>query len=279
MFPITEAFSGEEHRPFTLEGDRGVALLVHGFPGTADDLRPLAEELHAHGWAVEATLLPGFGPELASLPDKTALEWTTAITERVDQLCRRHSRVVVVGHSLGGSLAITVSAKQSLDGLVLLAPFVKVHHPLWQMLPVLQYVLPRLKPFRLFPPNFDDPKFREDIARMVPGIDLDREEHRAAVLDYALPVKLLAQVRLAGVDAYAKAPKVCTRTLVIQGVDDKLVLPESSRKLATRFGGTVQYLEIPGGHDLHSRDEPSWPYVRDAVLQFVTTLDIERAAE
>ncbi len=279
MFPQPEAFSGEQHRPFTLEGNRGVAVLVHGFPGTADDLRPLAEELHAHEWAVEAMLLPGFGPELASLANKTALEWTTAITDRVDQLRRRHCRVVIVGHSLGGALAITVSATRSLDGLLLLAPFFKVHHPLWQMLPVLQYVLPQVKPYRLFPPNFDDPKFREDMARMVPGIDLDREDHRAAVLDYALPVKLLAQVRLAGVDAYAKAPKVRARTLVIQGVDDKLVVPDSSRKLAMRLGGTVQYLEIPGGHDLHARDEPSWPYVRDAVLQFLTTLDVERASE
>lgn len=276
MFPTTDAFSGDEHRPFTLEGDRGVVLLVHGFPGTADDLRPLAEELHASGWAAEAMLLPGFGPEIAYLATKTALDWKSAVVDRLSDLRRRHGRVVVVGHSLGGALAISASARQSLDGLVLLAPFHKINHILWQALPALQFVLPQFKPFRLFTPDFDDPEFRKNTARMMPGIDFDRDDHRAAVRDFAVPVKLIAQIRAAGMNAYGEAPKVHSRTLIIQGIEDGLVIPANTRKLAARLGGTVQYVEIPGDHDLNAREKRSWPNVRDAVLRFLQVPEVER---
>ncbi|MBK9122513.1 MAG: alpha/beta fold hydrolase [Chloroflexi bacterium] len=277
MFPTTDAFTGDEHRPFTLVGHRGVVLLVHGFPGTADDLRPLAEELHAADWTVEAMLLPGFGPEIAVLSSKTALDWKAAVVDKLGQLRRRHGRVVVVGHSLGGALAISASAGQSLDGLVLLAPFHRINHILWQALPVLRFVMPQFKPFRLFTPDFDDPEFRKNTARMMPGIDLDRDDHRTAVRDFAVPVNLFAQIRAAGVEAYASAPKVHSQTLVVQGREDTLVLPANTRKLAARLGGTVQHVEIPGDHNLNARDKRSWPHVRDAVLRFLQVPEVERA--
>jgi len=38
-------YNTPEHQPFTLGDGSAVALLIHGFPGTPAEVRPLAEAL------------------------------------------------------------------------------------------------------------------------------------------------------------------------------------------------------------------------------------------
>jgi alpha-beta hydrolase superfamily lysophospholipase len=54
------AFQGPEHLPFLWPGGQPAALLVHGFPGTPAEMRPLGEALHQAGWTAQGILLPGF---------------------------------------------------------------------------------------------------------------------------------------------------------------------------------------------------------------------------
>ena len=80
-------FQGAEHLPFTLAGSAPggpAALLVHGFPGTPAELRPLAEALHAAGWTARGLLLPGFGPEFAALGRQHAADWIGAVRGALD---------------------------------------------------------------------------------------------------------------------------------------------------------------------------------------------------
>ena len=58
------AYQGPEHEPFFWEAGEPAALLVHGFPGTPAEMRPLGEVLHEAGWTVHGVLLPGFGPQI-----------------------------------------------------------------------------------------------------------------------------------------------------------------------------------------------------------------------
>lgn len=58
-----QPYNTPEHRPFTLGEGAGAALLIHGFPGTPAEVRPLAQALSERGWKVRAPLLPGFGTE------------------------------------------------------------------------------------------------------------------------------------------------------------------------------------------------------------------------
>ena len=82
-------FAEDEHQPFRKSARgamRGAALLVHGFPGTPADMRPLAASLAAAGWDVDAPLLPGFGPQIITLPNRHHAEWTDVVAERVRSL-------------------------------------------------------------------------------------------------------------------------------------------------------------------------------------------------
>ena len=72
-------FQGEEHRPFLLNGDRGAALLVHGFPGTPAEMRPLATVLNNAGWTTKGILLPGFGAEIETLGGRDPADWVESV--------------------------------------------------------------------------------------------------------------------------------------------------------------------------------------------------------
>jgi len=65
-----QAFQGTEHLPFLLQGGKPAVSLVHSFPGASAEMRPLGESLHEAGWTSQGILLPGFGPEIATIGER-----------------------------------------------------------------------------------------------------------------------------------------------------------------------------------------------------------------
>lgn len=262
-------FQGNEHRSFSLDGGEPAALLVHGFPGTPDEMRPLAESLHAAGWSVVAPLLSGFGPEIELLPQYTHDDWAYDIMQRLEELQRTHAPVVLVGHSMGGSLAIRIAAARRPDALVLLAPFWRLDvwwHPAW---PLLQYVVREFKPFDIL--DMDDPEMRAAVEDYLPNADLNDPHVRRQLQDYRVPSTVIAQALAAGRQARLSAPAVTAPTLLIQGQHDELVTVERTRQLLQRLGGRLRYEEVDAEHNLVDPNAPAWSQVQRSVLQFVET--------
>lgn len=269
MLPRITAFDSQEHHEFTLSGDNGAtALLIHGFPGTPDEMRPLAAALNAAGWTAHAVLLPGFGPDINTLPERTCTDWMQAVERALTTLRRDHDTVLLVGHSMGGALAIAAAAQQSVNGLVTLAPFYKLNHMLWSALPVLKITFPTIKPFRTFKLDFSNPEVRDGILRYMPDLDLDDPATQEALKDFTLPLKMFDQIRQAGLNAYRLAPAVRVPTLVIQGMRDTLVTPANTRLLTARMTQSVRWVEVDAEHDLIRADRHAWPMVEAATLDF-----------
>ena len=67
---LPKPFDGSEHRSFLWKGSDSAALLVHGFPGTPAEMRPLGTVLRNAGWTVRGLMLPGLG--------RTSRAWTNA---------------------------------------------------------------------------------------------------------------------------------------------------------------------------------------------------------
>ena len=150
MFDFSQTFQDDIHQPFTLYGDtKTCAVLIHGFPGTPSEMRPIAEVLHSRGWTVHVPLLPGFGIDINTLPERTYSEWLSAVLNAIQTYRSQYDKLVLVGFSMGGALSIQASTVTDLDGLLLLAPFWKIEHILWSTLPAIRIVLPNFKPFTL----------------------------------------------------------------------------------------------------------------------------------
>jgi len=262
-------FSGPEHQPFTLDAGQPAVLLIHGFPGTPHEMRPLAECIHGLGWPVHVMLLPGFGPDLDSLADRQVGDWTQAIEVAMGRLHQRHAPVVILGYSLGGALALATALQTRPDGLILFSPFWRFEHILWKLLPVMRLITPRIQPFRLFEPDFTHPEMRKGMAEFMPDLDLDDPAVQEGIRNFAIPMGMLGEIRQAGRLSERAVEDITLPALVFQGWQDQLVPPRQTRQLFQSYAGALRYLELEAGHDLIADTSVSWSQVTTAMGIFL----------
>lgn len=265
-----QPFQGEEHGPFHWAGGQPAAALIHGFPGTPAELRPLGRALHQAGWTVHGPLLPGFGADLESLPRRQASEWIEAVKETVRELQSRHDPVLLIGYSMGAALAVQAAVAQPPGGLVLLAPFQQLGSRWHQLIGFfMKPFLRHMRPFRKA--DFSDPKVREGLSNFFAGIDLDDPAIQQSVRELSVPVSLIEQIQRVGQTAARQAKEITVPALIVQGTQDEIVDSQGTRKLLQRLPGPIQYAELVGGHDLLNPDRPTWPQVEQIVLSFANS--------
>jgi carboxylesterase len=265
-------FSGPEHRPFLLGGGGRAALLVHGFAGSPAEMRALAEELNGAGWSVRGMLLPGFGPQLGSLPEVHWRDWKRAVVGELQMLRALYSGVLLVGFSLGGAISLAAAAEEKPDGLVLLAPFTRAGGDLKKNLGAL--LLPYVS--RFFYPlkdaDFSNLRLRKALEELLPEADLEDARTISALRSVGVPSSILEQVVRVGQQGRRAAASLSTPVLLIQGKTDTVVNPEDTRRLLRRFPLPALYLEVPAPHSLVRPSSPAWDQVSEEVVAFAEAL-------
>ncbi|MBM84261.1 MAG: hypothetical protein CMJ78_27210 [Planctomycetaceae bacterium] len=117
-------------RPFYVgpRSSNTAILMVHGFSDSPPIFRTMAERLAKSGFRCRVMRVPGFSTHLTIHAKLTTAEWRSAIDREVRTLRKRHQRVVIIGHSLGGALTIRhiLEHPESADAVVLLAPLLAV---------------------------------------------------------------------------------------------------------------------------------------------------------
>lgn len=269
------AFEDPVHRSFFFAGGEAAALLVHGFPGTPAEMRPLAETLHKQGWTVQGILLPGFGPELSEILDHGGKDWLAAVENALKALQSRYNPVLLVGYSLGGALSIRAAGRLRPDGLVLLSPFWRLGTALQRLVGfVLRPFLPRY--FRpLQKADFSDPNLRRSLGEFFPDIDLEDPQTQEEIRDLQVPLSVIRQIMQTGRGGYRSARSVTAPSLVVQGTGDELVRPGNTEELIKRLSSPPRYLEIPGGHNVVDNREPGWGILEQAVLEFARSIRVD----
>lgn len=116
-------------------GRDGACLLLHGWITSPADFGLLVPALDAAGWDVFAPLHPGHGTTPLDLLGITADKLLDAAREEYRALRGRYGRVVLVGFSMGGTIASILAAEEPPDRLVLVAPFCGVRYRLRYVLP------------------------------------------------------------------------------------------------------------------------------------------------
>jgi esterase/lipase len=84
---------------------QGVAIVIHGYGGSKEEQLGLAYRVAEIGFKTCVIDLRGHGEHTLSLDEKVILDVETAI-----KYCKHFGKVVAIGHSLGGRLALISSA-------------------------------------------------------------------------------------------------------------------------------------------------------------------------
>jgi carboxylesterase len=185
--------------------------LIHGLGGTAATMEPLARLLEARGHEVGTVTLPGHGTDPEDLVGIGWSEWLAAVP---------HSEVLV-GQSMGASLALTVAAVHDhLRGVV------AINAPVAD------------------PDTLEGLEWRRDRGHGW----IDGPELAAGEVGYArLPITSLIEM-VEGVLAIDLATVECP-VLLVTSSNDEVVDPMSADVIAEALAGPVSRLSLPNsGH-------------------------------
>ncbi|MYM20248.1 alpha/beta fold hydrolase [Brevibacterium sp. 5221] len=230
------------------EGTDCGILLIHGITGSPASLRPLAADVAQRtGAAAEVPLLAGHGTRWQELSRARWEDWTADVDAAFDDLSGRCARVVVVGLSMGGALALDLAQRRpGVAALVLVNPALYIDSPLAPVLPVLGRVVRSV------------PAIGDDIAR--PGVT-ERAYPRT-------PLRAIARFHRALPGVRARLWEVRNPvTLCLSGAD-AVVGPRSARTLRRRLPAPPRIIALRRSRHVATLDYDT-PLIADAIAAHV----------
>jgi carboxylesterase len=220
--------------PFAATGGAEGALVLHGFTGSPDSLRGVAEQLANLGLTVELPLLPGHGTEVADMLPTRWSDWSAAAERAYVDLAARCARVVVVGLSMGGTLACWLAERHpEIAGLALVNPMVEPQPDLVALLAALL----------------------DGGTEVGPGIGSDIADPEAVELAYdGMPVAPVLSLLGALDDLAAHLPDIRCPVLLLSSRQDHVVPPTSGDLLATSVGGSCERVWLERSYHVATLD-------------------------
>ncbi len=197
--------------PFSFDGGPVGILLIHGFTGTPQSLRPWGEHLAAEGYTISCPRLPGHGTVLADMNLTRWPDWYGAAERALEDLRGRCSEVFVAGLSMGGTLAIRLVEQhgEHLSGMVLVNPSLGTERKDIALVKILARVVPSWK-----------------------GVSNDIKKPGARELAYSrVPLKAAVSLQELWATTAADLAKVDLPILTFRSTQDHVVEPLSGRLL------------------------------------------------
>ncbi len=215
----TKIMKGAE--PIFLAGSsKKAVLLIHGFIGSPGDFGKLPWLLHEKGYTVSAPLLPGHGTDPRHFSKTTPEELEQFVLNEYRKMKSLYEEVTLAGFSMGGALAIITANTEKVDRLILLAPYLRIAHQWYYLLPaeVYQRIFLNLIPYVYRPSAFKQ---------------INKKESAHLIVDYDY-VSLRGgdtAIRL-GDKALRLASLIDRPALIIHGAGDRATDFNESKKLA-----------------------------------------------
>lgn len=104
-----EILAGAE--PMSVAGGPTGVLVIHGFTGSPQSMRPLANACVEAGHTVEMPRLPGHGTTVADMLTTSWSDWSAHVEQAYLDLASRCERVIVAGLSMGGALTLWLASR------------------------------------------------------------------------------------------------------------------------------------------------------------------------
>lgn len=142
------------HEPFSIDSvSSDLAILyIHGIMGSPLEFRRIAKALEDENIHCKALLLPGHGSNGYDFARTSVNCWQTHVIQEIGDLKKSQSKLILIGHSLGGLLALNAALQCPVNGIVLLNTPIKTRISFQQISMSLRVLLSS--------ENQDDPMLR-----------------------------------------------------------------------------------------------------------------------
>lgn len=199
-------------------------LLIHGLNGSRHDMEELANFLASHGMVAENMLLPGHGLHVRELMPLGWSDWAAAVDSELRTLKQRCDVVFLVGHSLGGALALHVAAHEEVGGVVVMCAPLHLHPLTKYFVRAAKYIMPLL------------PTVREDVRDPVARRRYTRDVYRWTPMR---PVESMLQFLPT---LRAELPTITVPALVMTSIHDHVVPARDGREIYHLLGSREKHL-------------------------------------
>ena len=191
-----------------VENGNEAVLLLHGLTANPYTLREVADHYIKNGYTVYAPVINGHGTSVFDLEKTNYLDWRNSAEQAYDKLAKNHSKIYVVGISLGGLLALDLASDHDVKGVVVVNTPIKLKSELTELLPLIYLVSPY----------------------SIRGLFSLEELPIATELKLydSLPLKSVAQLVSYVEFIKPKLKNINAKILVVQSAKDDLVEPESA---------------------------------------------------
>ena len=250
---MTELMPGAE--PWQADGGPVGVLVVHGFTGNPQSMRPLAQAFADAGFTVSLPLLPGHGTRVEDMLPTRWEDWSGAVDSAYDELAGRCASVCVAGLSMGGTLALDLATRHpEVRGLVLVNPLVDGDAP---------GVTATVAGLR----ELGEP--------LVPGIGSDIAAEGVVESAYPLtPVEPLLSLHGALAGLRARLGDIACPVLLCTSPQDHVVEPVSSDLVASSVAGPVERVTLERSFHVATLDHDA-PLIEQRAVEFVRRVTAE----
>ena len=210
-------------------GKKEVVLLLQGFAGNTAELLPLGNFLADRGYTVLAPRLPGHGTAAEDMLRTNAENWLDAVRDAYAVLKGFTQDIVVVGASMGGSLALLLAAEKQVKGIVALAAPIFIAQ---------EQGISALPPKEMLSPSDFTPEMERKLENVPPAANLIYNK-----------IPLLSVYDLLDVIERTKncLPQITVPSLIIHGNADTMAAVESASYIVDHIGSSRKEIVLLDG--------------------------------
>ena len=236
--------------PFSAKGGPIGVVVLHGFTGSPQSMRPLATAFAAANFSVELPLLPGHGTSVGDMVQTRWSDWSSAAEAAYSDIACRCETVFVAGLSMGGSLAIWLGERHpEIAGIIVINPL--VDPPASSFLDMLSGMI-------------------EEGAVSVPAIGSDIAKQGAPETSYnASPIEPMLSMFDGVQEIAAGLGGLSCPVLLFSSRTDHVVPPESGDVLAASAAGPVERIWLERSFHVATLDHDA-PQIEASAVAFVS---------
>ncbi|MBZ0301059.1 MAG: alpha/beta fold hydrolase [Anaerolineae bacterium] len=195
-------------------------LLVHGFMSSPGEVRWLGQHLAEQNRTVCGVRLAGHGSDYHDMTRVRWQDWYGSLLDGYHLLKNHCSHIYVVGHSMGGTLALLAAADLPMDGVIVLAAPVQFTSRTLALAFLLRHVL-----------HYVDGRDTSELPQRVRGEQAQRGEPVRGRIRYdTWSVHALAELVALAKAARAQLPRITVPACLMYATQDQTA-PISNREL------------------------------------------------